>query len=287
MKTKALILFLTILVSGCGLSQSQRQGVQSFGQATATLGKVGQDEFVQSRQDVIAMNQYRLKLGAGEVNLEKMDGSFTLQRVQLRVAALQALQDYGELLWQLASKDLNKDFGAAAGQFVTSLRSVKGLELSEDKAGAITLIATSVGGLLLEAARAKAVQRIVEETSPVVQKLADLVKNTFDDEGTGWSAGYEQAIKTLDGDLIVARKQLADGPHPNRAIVAEASAYLAKSTLRFKESSHLIKEAAGQLATAERELKELLKHEDVTPARISAYTQSIKQLIQAIKILEK
>ena len=48
---------LTVVLSSCGLTANQIIKTQSFGTATANIGKLGEEEFVNIRKGIIEMNQ--------------------------------------------------------------------------------------------------------------------------------------------------------------------------------------------------------------------------------------
>jgi transglutaminase superfamily protein len=98
-------LVLAIAFLGCGLTVKQQAAIDQFSAATSDFATVGRSEFQQSRADVTEMNTRRLELGDDSVP-GNLDGLLTIERTMARLAALEALQEYAQLLGALVSTTL-------------------------------------------------------------------------------------------------------------------------------------------------------------------------------------
>ena len=165
---------VSLIPIGCsGLTVAQRAAVMKFGGAAADLGAVAAEEFRQSRFDVIAMNKARLGLGDSTVKVDRLDGYFTLEDVNARVEAAMALREYGEVLARLAGGEGAMEVGAAAERLVgslTRLRAARKIDISDEKLGAIGSAVAGVGGIVVEAERARAVREVTSVSGPAVRR---------------------------------------------------------------------------------------------------------------------
>ena len=90
------LLVTVLLVTGCGLTATQKAAVTGFGDAAQTLGALTAEEFVAGRNDVIEMNTLRGELKDPRVADKEPDGNFTLAETEIRVKAAKTLARYGE-----------------------------------------------------------------------------------------------------------------------------------------------------------------------------------------------
>ena len=91
--------FLVALISGCGLTKNQIVKMQSFGSATANIGKLGEEEFVNIRNGIIEMNKEIVSIDNTKTsNKFDFDKPTYAEPTSKRVAACKALKLYGELL---------------------------------------------------------------------------------------------------------------------------------------------------------------------------------------------
>ena len=193
----ALVAAVLLLVPGCGLSANQKASIQKFSTASATLGELARKEFVQSRADVIEMNTLAANLGSTQVDTDELDEFFTLKRVQLRTAACDAVKEYGQLLQTLATSDSVAELRTARDSFVSSLKNLKALKLSDEQSGAIGQAIEFLGGAIIETYRRERVKQIVEGSSPAVREIVTLIRQDFDLEAEHWQLGYDASVSRL------------------------------------------------------------------------------------------
>jgi hypothetical protein len=92
-----------VLLVSCGLTRQQRAAVQEFSAATIDFAPLTSAELIRSRTDVLEMNTLRIQLNDNTIKPGRLDAHFTVERVKVRVAAMQALQEYAQLLHALVT----------------------------------------------------------------------------------------------------------------------------------------------------------------------------------------
>ncbi|HWN95269.1 MAG TPA: hypothetical protein VNT99_09570 [Methylomirabilota bacterium] len=198
------ILFLT----GCGLSLKQRAAVRDFNRAATGLADITSHEFQHTREDVLKLNIYREQLGDASLDPERMDESFTPERVKIRLDAMTALASYAHLLQKLVDGSQADDLKSAADALVTNLRKAKAFEASDAQGGAIAKAIASVAGLWVEHKRAQAVRQVVRAADPAIKKLLAVVEGEFDlHSSQNWVAGYRAIAITTIGRAIFVEKR--------------------------------------------------------------------------------
>jgi hypothetical protein len=252
----------TVFQVGCGLTLQQRAAVERFSAATIDFATLTSSELVRSRTDVLEMNTLRVQLNDDTVKLDRMDAHFTVEQVKVRVDAMHALKEYAELLHTLVTTSQQAQLQNAADSFVTSLRKVQGVSLSDEKAGAIGLAIQQVGGLVVEYMRAKAAREVVTTSHDTILQLVDLVRRDFNPKADHWSLGYDVVVTALVG----AAEFAAVGPNAaiRAPLVGEAKVAAAQNRARFTTVAAQVDASAAALRQAQINLLSALRSSDVT-----------------------
>jgi hypothetical protein len=197
-----------LLLTGCGLTLKQRAAVRDFNRAATGFAEMTSHEFKHTREDVLKLSVYREQLGDASLDPERMDGSFTPDRVKTRLDAMAALASYANLLQKLVDGSQADDLKSAADALVTNLRKANAFEASDVQGGAISKAIASVAGLWVEHKRAKAVQQVIRAADPAIKKLLAVVESEFDlHSSQNWVAGYRAIAITTIGRAIFVEKQ--------------------------------------------------------------------------------
>ena len=283
---------------GCtGLSIAQRGAVAKFSGAAADLGAIAGEEFRQSRFDVMAMNRARLGLGDRTVKPDRLDGYFTLEDVGARVEVAEALRQYGLLLGRLAGGDEQAGVSAAAGRLVgslTRLRAAGRIDITDEKLSAIGSVVAAVGGMIVEAERARAVREVTSASGPAVRKVAELIRRDFDPAGEHWSVGYEAVAVKLAENAANTRADMGDALAGHKAewlaaqsVLAEAESLRGENMQRFAEVSKRITASATALALAEKDMRAALGESSVGLDDLDLFTDQVAELVKTYRILRK
>ena len=208
---RAVGLLVAIPLLGCGLTVTQRAAIDRFSAATSDFATVGRSEFEHSRADVIEMNRRRQALGDDSVPAN-LDEPFTIDRSLPRLAALEALQEYAQLLAALVSTTPPGEVKAASDSFLANLRRVPGVSVSDMDAQTIGRVVVLGGTLLIEYKRKTAIREVVDVAHPHILATIGLVKQDFDPHSDLWNAGYRQVTLDLRGAALAAMEPHAAPP---------------------------------------------------------------------------
>jgi len=273
----------TVFLVGCGLTRQQRAAVQRFSAATIDFATLTSSELVRSRIDVLEMNTLRVQLNDDTVKPDRLDAHFTVERVKVRVEAMLALKEYAELLYTLVTTSQQAQLQSAADSFVTSLRKVQGVSLSDDKAGAIGLAVQQVGGLVVEYMRAKATREVVTASHDTILQLLDLVRRDFNPQADHWSLGYEVVIQALVGAADFAA--VGSNAAIRAPLIGEAKVVAAQNMARFNTVAAQVEGSAAALRKAQINLRDVLQSPDVTIENVNSYVSQIQDFVEIYSIL--
>jgi hypothetical protein len=266
---------MLILSSGCGLTMHQRMGVQQFSSATTEFASLTRSEFIQSRQDVIEMNRLRVLLG--DASLEALDDPFSLETTQARLRALDALNQYGELLQTLLTTSSAAELQTSADGVVSSLNNVHGAQMNPSEAEAIGKAMSFAGGFLVEHKRARAMKRVVALAHPHVVKVIDLVERDFDPNHDYWSAGYRRTCLDLT-TAIRNTPSLATNDLAGAQVVRASRLAVRENRLRFELVSTNIQEGVKHLRDAEERLHTGMTSAEMTTEDIQEYQAKVNEM---------
>jgi hypothetical protein len=272
----------SVLQVGCGLTLQQRAAVERFSAATIDFATLTASELIRSRTDVLEMNTLRVQLNDDTVKLDRMDAHFTVEQVKVRIDAMHALQAYAELLHTLVTTSQQAQLQNAADSFVSSLRKVQGVSLSDEKAGAIGLAIQQVGGLIVEYMRAKAAREVVTASHDAILRLVDLVRRDFNPKADHWSLGYDVVVTALVGaaELAAVRPAAARAP-----LVGAAKVVAAQNRARFTTLAVQVDASAVALREAQINLRSALQSSDVTLDNINSYAGQLQNFVEIYSIL--
>lgn len=280
--------FILVSICSCGLTGKQIVKTQSFGSATANVGKIGEEEFVNIRNDIIEMNKLLVSIdNTKKANSLDFDKPTFLEPTSKRVAASKALKLYGELLVELVTEDRSENLQKAANALIDNTTSALGKDLSDDKKGAINKIIVGLGSFWIESKKADAVKEIIPLFEKPVNDLADLLIVDFSlDEG---SLGFLKAYETTASRLKNAAMRLINAgdkytmSERDRAVEA-----LVLSEMAIKKSSELSKKAKsaiGGLKKANTELVKIIGDKVYTTDEIKEYAKQVQELLNMFTIL--
>ncbi len=265
------------VLSGCGLNIQQKAALDQFATATRDLSVAAQAEFQKSRQDVIDMNRLRLELGDATADVTKLDSLLTLDRTRERIAALQALEDYGGLLNKLVGTASQEELLEAGHTFVGNLRQVKGVQLTDQEAEGIGKAVAAVGGLYVERKRASAVRQVVETAHAPVLAVIDLVKRDFDPNADYWNAGYRQTTADLKGHAVAITDSVSENDLASKQSIQRAKTMASENMDRFHRVSKEMATLSATLAEAQKNLRLVLNPSQLNVQSIDQLTTQVRE----------
>jgi hypothetical protein len=283
-----LMLLLCLFPAGCGLPRNQIAAAHAFGNATATLGSLGEKEFIGIRQGIIDMNAALLALDPAKTTANlTLDGPVSMMATARRAASARALKNYGELLLALATVEPETGLQKAAQAFADSMDSALGGDWTEEQRNAVQEVITGAGSLFLERKKASAVRRIVPAYETPVDSLAALMAADFSLDEEGFLQAYDITARRLKNAAIRVinsggKYSLAEREPAVRAyrMAETALTRVAELESRFGASIATLRRANGALAT-------IVKKREYGRKDIKDYAKQIRELADAYQVLAR
>lgn len=275
-------------LSGCGLSNHQIVMTQSFGSATADIGKLGEQEFVNIRNGIIEMNKELVAIDNTKTsNSLVFDKPAFAGPTARRVAASKALKLYGQLLVKLATEDRSANLQRAANGLINNTEAALGNDLSREKKEAISDIVAGLGSFWIEKKKADAAKEIIPAYQQPVNDLADLLSEDFslDDDSLGYLKAYETTAKRLKNASmkLVNAGDKYSVLERDRAVHAFALSEMAIN--RSSELNRKAKKSIGALKKANDELVKAIEGRDYSIDDIKSYAKQIQELVNIYDVL--
>lgn len=280
--------FATLLAGCSGLTGNQVVRIQSFGGATANVGKIGEDEFVNIRNGIIEMNRARLALDknlrASEVDTDK---AVSLESTTARVAAAKALKLYGELLVKLATDDRSTGLQSAANDLVNNTSTALGKDLSDDQKNALNKLIAGIGNYWVERKKAEAAQAIIPAYQKPVNELADLLINDFarGEGADGYISAYRGAARRLTNAASRVLKPDNNASVLERERAVQALVMAEQAITRADALSSSATSAFQALKKANDELVKAIQNKKYSTDDIKNYAKQIQDLVNVYQVL--
>jgi len=287
--TALVVAALATSSTGC-LSSAQLAAVRQFSAATTAVGDLATSEFVVLRNETISMNEARLTLPGidpGEPDQTNLDESFDPEDVEARVRAAGVLKAYGELLLALATESQTEEIKKASDSLLANLSALPSADqkLDKEQQEALGTIVTSIGGLIVEFKRSKAIRTIVADTTPQIVHLCDLLARDFDPDGDHLATGFLATTETLKERAFEA----LEAAQARDDKVASLAAYRAAQAGRDKRAMVLARasQSLRQLRKAQDQLKTAMDSRKPSVSDIKEFVATAKALHSAVQVLAK
>jgi hypothetical protein len=278
----SLVLFASVLLSGCGLTVQQKKQLSQYSATTIETGSQSADEFRAMQKMVVQANRYNLIFDGmtGYTQLDNLKGDLSDTNINPRVTAAEALEAYGELLARLVAKSEKDNLQAAAQEMLKGARKFNSALISDDVGNGIEKAVMAGGGLYLEKKKAEAIRKVVLGYKDVIDAVCDALTVDFGDDTGGVRQNAEAVIEEtkMTGADILRKKE---------STVLERN--IAMSAVSFtQESLSQISEQGEPIQTAARKLKQI--NNDLAKALESGFPRDfggLKEEIQGLVALQK
>ena len=283
-------LSIIAFLSGCGLTGNQIVKTQSFGTATANIGRIGEEEFINIRNGIIEMNTELLSIDNSKTsNSLVLDKPAYAEDTSKRVAACKSLKLYGELLTQLVSKDRSANLQKSANALLDNTGAALGKELSDEKKGAINKIIVGLGSFWVDRKKADAAKEIIVVYQQPVDELANLLREDFslEENSLGYLKAYESTAKRLKNvamRLVNAGSKytLLERERAVHAFVLSEKAISRSNILSSKAMTSI-----DGLKKANTELAIVMSNNQSSTDDIKNYARQIQGLVNMYQVLSK
>ena len=278
LKVLALLLGL-LLLSACGHSEGRLEATRTFSSASEKLGDVAAREIPSIRQQVIEMNATRIALESALGNslpAGDLDQKTDLEAVTVRVKAAKLLENYGTLLYGLASDSQKADVEAAADALTNSIEGLPESFRATDSTqlGVAGKVVAKLGLLLVESKKAEAIREIVFAYADQVKLVAGKLRDDLNPRQGGKFAS--QLVSTRSDLAVAARKALNAGVASTAA--AHALVLVQASTDRTETVLARASEAAGKAVEAHEALEQTLHTGKIDLSAIKDFGASVQAL---------
>jgi len=293
MKDMTRILCVALLLAvmwGCGLTNQQILKTQSFGAATASIGELGEKEFVNIRNSIVEMNKELVSIDNTKTsNSLILDKPTFAEPTSRRIAACKALKLYGELLVKLATEDRSENLQKTANALVDNTSAALNKDLSEDQKGAISRIIVGLGSFWVDKKKAEAAREIIPLYKRPVDDLADLLAEDFSIEES--SKGYLKAYETTAKRLRNASMRLVNAGNKytvlERDRAVHAFTVAEEAIIRSVALSKDAGKAIDSLKKANSELVKVIGEQEYSTEDIKKYAKQIQELVNIYQVLTK
>ena len=280
-------LLLAATLCGCGLTSKQIVKTQSFGTATANIGKLGEEEFVNIRNGIIEMNKELVAIDNTKTASDlQFDRPTSPEATATRIAATKALKSYGELLVKLATEDRTENLQKVADSLINNTTVALKKDLSDEQKGAINEIIVGLGSFWVEKKEADAAKKIIPAYEKPVNELADLLAEDFslDDGSLGYIKAYDTTAKRLKNASMRLVNLGGQYSVLERDRAVQALVLSESSISRATEISKSAGKSIDSLKKANAELVKVIKEENYSTDDIKAYAKQIQELVNMFQV---
>jgi len=293
------LLVVTILLQGCGLTSAQRKEIQIFGQAASTLGASSADQFIAGRENVIDMKRYRLAIEKTVLNTYQPDGAITARDyyyskkmnldagldkkdIDIRVAAVNLLEQYGKLLVAFTTDSHEKELKDSADKFAKSVGNFPHNPMTDDEIKGLGQIVSTIGGFLVEHQKKEALEKVVPKVSPLIEKICDSLEKDFDLRENGIYSNINTVQDRLASVAIEGLKLPGDSLS-DRLLLIDGFALAEKSKDILTTTSSQILKSISSLRKANGKLPDVIKSNKIGLQDIKQFGEDVADLSKGIK----
>lgn len=281
-------LIFALFLSGCGLTQVQKDSISQFSRSSASFGDTVTSQLIDARSTVMDLNTSVLTLTPQRIkDRDKIDGALPPDRISARIRAAETLQSYADLLLALVEDTQQAELAAASAKFKESIRGLDpdSRKLSEEQLTGVGELVEDIGGLIVEYKKKKAIAAIVPEADAQVQRIADLFASEFNTDGP--VAKYVNAMGLL---AVTAADSVLDDTNAtvqDRIPAVEANRKGIETKRKTDAIYPGLAAAAAQLKAAHGDIVKGVKENKITLARLNELTKTVKELAAHTRLMLK
>lgn len=288
-----------LVLQGCGLTKSQRTGIETFGHAAETLGASSKDHFLACRENVIEMKRSQLAIEGFVLPVSQPDGTpptreyyfskslnldsaLDQDNIEKRVAAVELLQRYGNLLVSFTSDSHEKDLRNVSDKFAKSVESFPDNPLTSEEVKGLRELVVIAGSFLVEHEKKDALEKIVPKVTPLIDKICDSIERDFDPKRKGVASNIRFAQDRLASEAINGLKQ-AGGSLSDRLLLINGFALAEKNKEYIETTSKQLLKAVASLRSANSQLLQVISQNRVGINEIKKFSEDAADIAKAVK----
>lgn len=292
-------MLIVMLLQGCGLTTAQRKEIEVFGQATTTLGASSKEQLVDGRENMIDMNRYRLAIEkfvlptypedcgmtARKYYFSKglnLDAGLDVNDIGIRVAAVELLQQYGDLLVAFSTDSHEKEIKEAADKFSKSVGKFPKNPMTSDEINGLGQIVTSIGGILVDHQKKEALEKVIPKVTPLIDMICDRLENEFNPKKKGVYGNINTFQDRLSSAAIEGL-QIEGNSMSDRLLLIDGFALAEKNKNNITITSNQLLKSIASLRKANGQLNDVIKSHKVGFNDIKEFGQDVADLSKGIK----
>jgi len=295
---------LSSILASCGLSNTQREAINTFTPAGSGLGDILSKQFVGARDSVIDLNTCLLtlypdlipaqpKLGR-RLDRDHLDDALTSDRIAEFVKASDLIKTYSDAINALVSDSQQAELTDASKELTAAIRSYDSNKklVSDDGLTAIGSAIVAGGTLLIEHKKFMALKEIVPKIDGVITDIStlisgELIVNNPDDVLTKKVKGgvFDEVNLTALKVTAAADNVLDDNKSspPDRQIAAECRNKAVKAIDNVGSISKKLQKSVLDVATAHSKMATKLTNDSIDISDIRSFATKLKDLQPIIK----
>lgn len=279
-------LISVLLVTGCGLTQVQKDAISQFSRTSAAFGENVTTQLTDARSTVLELNTAVMTLDPQRIkDRDKIDGAFPPDRISARIRAAETLQSYAELLLALVEDTQQRELESAAAKFKESIRGLDpdNQKMSEEQLTAVGELVQDIGGLIVEYKKKKAIEKIVPDANEQVKKIADLFVSEFNIDGAvAKNVNAMGLLAVTAADSVLDDKTVS--VH-DRMLAVDANRKGIETKRKTDAIYPSIATGATQLKAGHEEVVKVLGEKSVTLAQLNELTKTVRDIAAKTRLL--
>ena len=288
----------TVSITGCGLTKAQKDGIGVFGKATANLGTASKEQFVGGRERVIEMKRLQLAMEKKTLPARKPDGSaadrdfyagvldldsgLDRQNIEQRVAAVELLIQYGNLLVAFSEETQEKELSAAADNFTSSIKKFPNNPLTTAEVDGLGQLVVVTGKMWVEHEKKEALKKIIPTVSPLIERVCTVLENDFDLKKRGVAAEIFNRQDRLANEAIDGLKR-EGGSLADRLLLIDGFALADRNKSDLEATSKKLLKTVAAMRDADKKLVSLINDDRISLESIKSFAADAKDLAKAVK----
>ncbi len=288
MWNKAILVLGPLLITGCGLTQVQKDSIGQFSRASASFSESVSIQLTDARSTVLELNTSVLSLRAKQDNsLDKVDGSFSPERISARIRAAETLQSYAQLLLALVEDTQQKEIQNAATKFKESIRGLDqdGKRISNEQLTILGELVQDIGGLIVEHKKKTALEKILPAAHEQVKAITELFASEFNIDGAVAKNVNAMGLLTVStADRILDDKS----SNVQDSVIAATANSKGLETKRKTDAIYpSIAVAARQLEASHQEISKAVGSDKLTFDQLNSLTKTVADVVSKTQLMLK
>lgn len=299
-KCTLLIVYFSISMSACSLSNTQKTHISNFGKATVLISDSSEAQFLSYKEKLYELQKRRVVMGKTTLDAVLNEAELhSDEKILILMAGVEALKSYGAALISLTSNDQSEEISKSTNKFLSQFESFKKLQdktVDAKKKQAATDAINAVGGMIVEYKKKKAIEEIILAYSDDVELIAEFLLQQFkiqidkcktrtgnDVRHPSMTDNYCTISSNTEYD---ADRLIANTRNSNSVAYAKETKYIViqernRVVARAKENVAILE----KFSKANKSLTEVIRNDKHEPKEILSFLKQAHELNINLKVL--